>query len=82
MPLNAGIRKLARNGRGSKLPIPRHVLDALHWTIGTSIYIQINPDDTVTLAAIRVAPITPTPPAPNAQVLTQERGPNQSERHA
>jgi len=82
MPLNAGVKKICRNGRGFKLSIPRHVVDALNWPIGTTIYMQINPDDTVTLAALRAHPIEPTPLDANARALIQKKGPIVSPPHA
>jgi hypothetical protein len=74
--INAGIRKLARNGRGCKLPIPRLVLEMLNWPIGTPIYIQVNPDNTVTLGRVNLPAIHPTP----LQDLPCEENPSPSTR--
>jgi len=61
MPINAGIRKLSRNGAGFKISLPSHLVRALAWKVGEQIYVQINPDDSVTLKAITPQPIAHTP---------------------
>ena len=48
------IHRLARNGQGLKLAIPRRFAHALGWPLGCFIYMQLNPDDSITL--MRVAP--------------------------
>lgn len=52
------IRRLAANGNGVKLPIPKTFTQALGWPIGTHIYIRVNADDTITLARVEEPHIT------------------------
>lgn len=59
--MKAGIKQLARNGRGYKLSISRQITEALGWRIGDPIYMQINADDTVTLRKVELVEIQPTP---------------------
>jgi len=55
------IRTIQTNGNGYRIPIPRYVLDALHWRPHDHLAFTINTDDTITLARVAVPPLHTTP---------------------
>lgn len=58
------INALSKNGRGYKVSLPTVIVQALGWQVTDPIYIQVNPDDTLTMKKIERPEVKPTPAAP------------------